>query len=300
MLGWLRFILDPPSSPGGVEKRKERHKLGVYYDTAWARTPAARAAREASVWGFMKPVIKFFGSPKVIGADRLSELKSPVIFAANHHSHADTSLMLATIPRHLRKKLAVAAGADYFFPNRYAALASALFIGAIPIERQRLSKLSIENVIDVIDRGYSLLIYPEGGRSPDGWSREHRPGAAFVAKRTGARVVPVYIDGTGGVLPKGKNWPSRSRTAVVFGKPMSLRDGENPRAFAQRIEASVNVLANEFSSGWWEARKADHAGTTPKLTGPVSGAWRRRWALGPKPGRRTRKAKNENRWPKNR
>lgn len=283
-MSWLRFIIDPPSTPGGVQKKKIKPTTGVYYDTKWARSPFARYAREASVWGFQKPANRFYGAPRVIGADRLAEIEGPVIFAANHHSHADTSLLLATVPRHLRKRMAVAAGADYFFQNKLTAAISALFIGAIPIERQKLSKLSVKNVIDVIEEGWSLLIYPEGGRSPDGWSGEHRPGAAFVAKRTGVAVIPVYLDGTGTVLPKGKNWPTRSRCAVVFGKPMEAHEGEDARDFAQRIEASINVLADEFTSGWWQARKKSHAGTTPNLHGPESAAWRRRWSLGPKPG----------------
>jgi 1-acyl-sn-glycerol-3-phosphate acyltransferase len=216
-----------------------------------------------------------------------------VVFAANHHSHADTSLLLSTIPGHLRRNLSVAAGADYFFPNRVAGALSALFIGAIPIERQKLSKVSIENAIDTIESDNSLLIYPEGGRSPDGWSREHRPGAAYVAKKTGVPVVPTYIDGTGTILPKGKNWPSRARCAVVFGEPMRSEEDEDARTFAKRIETRVSELAEEFSSGWWEARKKAHSGSVGELGGPEVGAWRRRWALGPKPGPNTTKSS----WP---
>ncbi len=294
-MDWLRFISSAPNTPKGVEKRKPEPDTGVYYDTKWSRGPLARLVREAGVYGFMKPAIRIYGSPRVIGVDRLDEVEGPVIFAANHHSHADTTLMMATIPTHLRRKLAVAAGADYFFPNKFAAHASALFIGAIPIERTKLSKLSIKNTEGAIKAGQSLLIYPEGGRSPDGWSREHRPGAAFVAKRMGVPVVPVYIDGTGTVLPKGKNWPTRSRVAVVFGKPLQLSDGEDARAFAKRIQGNINELADEFTSGWWEARKNAHADRSPDLNGPESAAWRRRWALGPKPGEKSRPTAK--RWP---
>ncbi len=294
-MNWLRFITAPPSTPKGVEKRTPRPTTGVYYDTTWARRPAAKLVRTLGVWGFMKPAIRIYGSPRVIGADRLDHVEGPVIFAANHHSHADTTLLLATIPGHLRDDLVVAAGADYFFPNKLAAAASALFIGAIPIERQKLSKLSIANTMDAVEAGQSLLIYPEGGRSPDGWSREHRPGAAFVAKHTGVPVVPVYIDGTGTVLPKGKNWPTRSRCAVVFGDPLPIGENEDAREFAKRVEQRVHELADEFSSGWWMSRRNAHAGKTPELNGPDSGAWRRRWALGPKPG--DSKAPTKRRWP---
>jgi 1-acyl-sn-glycerol-3-phosphate acyltransferase len=295
-MNWLRFITEPPSTPRGIQKRQKRPTTGVHYDTRWARRPLAKAVREVGVYGFMKPAIRLYGSPRVIGVDRLRRVEGPVLFAANHHSHADTSLLLATIPTTFRRKLAIVAAADYFFPNQITATASALFLGAIPIERQKLSKLSISNALEAISSGHSLLVFPEGGRSPDGWSQRHRPGAAFVAKRSGVPVIPVYLDGTGSLLPKGKNWPKRARCAVVFGDPLKLAENEDARAFAQRIEARINELADEFSSGWWQARRNAHAKVTPELNGPEAGAWRRRWALGPKPGSRT--VSKTKRWPR--
>ncbi len=294
-MGWLRFIATPPSTPKGVHRSTPDATAGVHFDTRWSRTRPAKIAREIGVWAFMKPAIRVYGAPRVIGLDRLLDVEAPVVFAANHHSHADTTLLLATIPSHLRRNLAVAAGADYFFPNRVAGAFSALFIGAIPIERRKLSKMSIGNAVEVISGSNSLLIYPEGGRSPDGWGQEHRPGAAFVAKRTDVPVIPTYIDGTGRILPKGKSWPSRSRCAVVFGKPMTSPADEDARAFAQRIEERVNELAEEFSSGWWEARRKAHAGEVAQLSGPEIGAWRRRWALGPRSPRR--RAGRDRTWP---
>ncbi|MEM7338552.1 MAG: lysophospholipid acyltransferase family protein [Actinomycetota bacterium] len=294
--GWLEFITTPPTTPKGVEKRVEQPTTGVHYDTEWASGPGAKLVRQLGVWGFMKPAIRVYGSPKVIGTDRLDNVDWPVVFAANHHSHADTTLLLATIPANLRKHMVIAAGADYFFPDRVRSAISALFIGAIPIERTRLSKLSVENTVGAVKDGKNLLIFPEGGRSPDGWGQEHRPGAAFVAKRTGVPVVPIYIDGTGRILPKGQSWPSRSRCAVVFGSPMRCGDDEDARDFAARIETRISELADEFSLGWWEARRRAHAGTSASLAGPEAGAWRRRWALGPKPGT-DRSRQRESRWP---
>ena len=282
-MGWLRFLLDPPPVPGGVAPAPAEDKAGVRYDTEWARRPAARLARRVVVNAAMRPAVAVYARPRVVGLDRLDDVEGPVVFAANHHSHADTTLLLTVIPGRFRRDLHVAAGADYFFPNRLTGAASALAIGAVPIERLRLSRLSTENVLAVVNEGRNLLIYPEGGRSPDGWGQEHRPGAAFVARRTGVPVVPIYVDGTGRVLPKGRNWPQRTRTAVVFGSPLRAREAEDARQFAARIQAAIDTLADEFTSGWWEARKRSHAGTTPPLNGPQAAAWRRRWALGPAP-----------------
>ena len=296
IMSYLRFIVRPPTRPKGVEKKAEVPSTGVYYDTEWAHRPLAKFVRKIGIWGFFKPAVALYASPKVVAADRLDDIEGPVIFAANHHSHADTSVILATLPPHLRNDLAIAAGADYFFPNKLAAAASALWIGAIPIERQKISRLSVDNSLKALEAGRSLLIFPEGARSPDGWSGQHRPGAAFLAKQSGAPVVPVYLDGTGNVLPKGKNWPSRSRVAVVFGTPMTISEVEDARAFAKRVEDRVNELADEFKSGWWQAKKNAHSLATPEISGPDAGAWRRRWALGPKPGQK-RTSETGRRWP---
>ena len=294
---WLKFIVDPPSTPQGVERKEQESKVGVRYDTEWSNRPAARMVRRVGVWTFMKPAIGLYGSPKVIGADRLTDVNGPVVFAANHHSHADTTLLLATIPAHLRRDLAIAAGADYFFGNRVTSLLSTLFLGAIPIERKKLSKLSIQHSESALANGRSLLIFPEGGRSNDGWSGTHQPGASFVAKRAKVPIVPVYIDGTGTVLPKGKNWPTKAKCAVVFGEPMDIPAEAHPREFAKVVEGKVAELANEFSLGWWEAKKQSYRNETAELSGPQAGAWRRRWALGPKPSSK-RRSPSPKRWPK--
>jgi len=299
-MSWLRFITNSPSTPKGVDEVRADPTTGVHYETEWAHSPPAKALRRFGVWSFMKPAISHYGQPRVIGADRLSKVKGPVIFAANHHSHADTTLLLATIPAHLRRDLAIAAGADYFFGNKITSAISALFIGAIPIERKKLSKLSIQNATGALERRRSLLIFPEGSRSPDGWGKPHRPGAAFVARKVGAPVVPVYIDGTSKILPKGKNWPTRSPCAVVFGDLMNANDGEHARDFAARIESRISQLADEFNKGWWQSRRNAHNGQTPDITGPEVGAWRRRWALGnprKKGSTTTSVAKTQKQWP---
>ena len=71
-----------PPTPAGARRPERQVTTGVYYDTEWAHRPAARLVRAVGVWGFMKPAIALYGSPKVIGADRLSDVEGPVVFAA--------------------------------------------------------------------------------------------------------------------------------------------------------------------------------------------------------------------------
>jgi 1-acyl-sn-glycerol-3-phosphate acyltransferase len=187
----------------------------------------------------------------------------------------------------------VAAGADYFFPNRVTGAVSALAIGAFPIERLRISRRSTDLASNYLNDGWSLIIFPEGGRSPDGWAQEFRSGAAFLALRTGHPVVPVHLEGTRRVLKRGAKVPTPSTVHVTFGSPLRPRDGEDARAFGRRIERAVSELADERTTDWWTARRRSAAGATPPLTGPDAPSWRRSWALDE--GRRRRA---ERRWPR--
>jgi 1-acyl-sn-glycerol-3-phosphate acyltransferase len=137
------------------------------------------------------------------------------------------------------------------------------------------------------------LIFPEGGRSPDGWGQPFRGGAAFIALRAGVPVVPIHLDGTGRVLRKGGSL-SRSQVTVTFGDPLRPHDGEDARKYAVRIEAAVAALADEVATDWWTARQRAYAKESPSLGGPDAGAWRRAWALGAKSKSVTRRRR---RWP---
>ncbi len=254
--------------------------VGANYDTDWARRFPARVARRAARDTVVQTMVRYYAQPTVKGVDRLSELEGPAVFAANHQSHADTAVIATSIPEPWRNRLIVGAASDYFFGNRVTSAISALFVGAIPIERTALNRRTIDKAVTLLRSGWSLVIYPEGGRSRDGWGQQFRPGAAFLAKQAGVPVVPVHIRGTFDILRKGRAWPRRSRSVINFGRPLSFDEGENNRRFTKRLQAAVEGLADETATGnWFAARRRLHSADSPGLEGPTASAWRRRWAL---------------------
>jgi 1-acyl-sn-glycerol-3-phosphate acyltransferase len=291
----LSFPLLPPSTPYGVEVAPKPSPVGANYDTEWARRYPARVARLLLLEGAVTPIMTALAAPTIRGLDRLTDLEGPAVFAANHHSHVDTPLMLSAIPEPWRHHIVIGAAADYFFGNRVTAPLSALVIGAIPIERNRVGRKSADDAAALIDDGWSMLIFPEGGRSPDGWGQPFRGGAAYLSTRCGVPVVPVHLEGTGRILRKGRSVPQPSSTTITFGAPMQAAEGEDSRRFAARIEAAVATLADETSHDWWTARQRAHAGTTPSLQGPQLGEWRRTWRLGDRGPKRRRPSAR--RWP---
>lgn len=294
-----------PTVPKGMVVPRTPSKVGAEYDTEWARRMPARLARAAIVEGPLRLAVSVVASPEREGLDRLEDLRhqedpGPVIFAANHHSHLDAPMMITAIPEPWRHRLVVAAAADYFFGTRVTATASALALGAIPIDRSRVNRRSADMAAELIADGWSLLIFPEGGRSPDGWGQPFRGGAAFLSVRTGVPVVPVHLEGTGSILGKGMKRPKRGRTIVTFGAPLRPGEGDDARRFGERIERAVAELGDEAITDWYAARLRAGRGETPSLTGPDATGWRRAWALGERRarGRGGQRRRQKRRWPK--
>jgi 1-acyl-sn-glycerol-3-phosphate acyltransferase len=290
------FPLAAPTWPTRVPRPPVERTLGVDYDSDWARSPAARAGRAAVQEVLAAPVVRAVTSPTVRGLDRIAHLDEPVIFAANHASHLDAPLLLSVIPARWRRELFVAGAADYFFDTRIKAATFAFLLNAVPIERQRVSRLSARRVSELLDDGWSMLIFPEGGRSPDGWGQPHRAGAAWMAQRTGRPIIPVHVEGTRRILAKGSNRIRPGRTQVTFGRPLRVAPGADPRELAGHLEAAIAALADEIENDWYTARRRAAAGTTPALTGPEGPSWRRAWALGDQPSGERRR-RGQERWP---
>lgn len=280
------FPITKPTWPNGVARPPVQRRTGLQYDTAWSRRYPARLARALIVDEVLRPVVHLLGSPQVHGLDRIGHLQAPVIFAPNHHSHLDTPLVLACLPERFRHRTVVAAAADYFFTSRAKGAISCITIGAIPIERQRLNRRSAELAANLLADGWNLVIFPEGGRTPDGWAQEFRGGAAYLAERCGRPIVPVHVEGTRRVLKKGAKYPTPVGTfgtgpgvQVTFGRPLTVQPGESTRRLGLRLESAVAALADERETDWWTARKHAAAGATPSLRGPQTAAWRRSWSL---------------------
>jgi 1-acyl-sn-glycerol-3-phosphate acyltransferase len=273
------FPLGSPSWPASVPRPVSPPSVGVDYDTGWARREAIRLARAALLDEVVRPLVEVVATPTLEGLDLLEGLEPPAIFAANHSSHLDTAILVACLPRRFRHRAVVAAGADYFFDRRLKAHLSAGLLGAIPIERVRVNRRSSELAESLLEDGWTLVIFPEGGRSPDGWAQPFRGGAAFLSTRTGIPLVPVHIGGTRHILPKGATRLRPGPTTVTFGRPLRPEPGMDARRLAEDLESAVAVLADQATTDWWSARRRAAAGATPGLRGPEIAPWRRAWSL---------------------
>jgi len=179
---------------------------------------------------------------QVEGTEHLAALKPPVLFVANHTSHLDTPTVLRALPARFRRRTAVAAAADYFFTGHALGPALALVFNAFPFSRTTAIRPTLEHCAWLLDRGWSILLYPEGTRSTTGELAPFKSGVGLLAVELGASVVPIHTDGLVRVLPKGATVPRPGRARVRIGPPLKFAADTPYDAAAARIEAAVRAL----------------------------------------------------------
>ena len=230
-------------------------KLGLDYSTKWGRSPGIRLVRNLIHSAFLVPYTKYLSTLDVRGLNKIQG-DGPFIFVANHTSNMDTPLVIAALPRRLRRRLVVAAAMDNFFMDSGRAFRTVLVFNAIPIDRHKVNRRSAQIAFELVEADWNLLIYPEGGRSPDGELHEFKGGAAYLAERTMKTVIPIYIHDSGWLqgpkyakAAKFVSAPDRHRHHVIvtFGDAMYVEDGENLRRFNNRILDAVEQLGRDVS-----------------------------------------------------
>ena len=234
-------------------------------DLGWARQEPVRTLRWLIQHSLLLPFTEVMSHPKVEGREWVRELERPVIFAANHSSHADTPLILHALSDRARDRTVVAAAADYWYKRPVLGNIVGLFLNTFPFSRTGGAQAQLNSASQLLKSGWNLVFFAEGSRSPDGRIHEFKPGVGFLAGETGTPVVPVHIQGAHRIMPKGQKLPLPGPVRVRIGKPMSAHAKEGSREFTARVEKAVRALARE-------PRQPD-----------LQGTWIERWrALAPR------------------
>ncbi len=227
-------------------------------DLGWARVEPVRSIRYLIQRVLLLPFTEAMVHPKIEGREWVRELERPVIFAANHSSHADTSLILHSLTDTARDRTVVAAAADYWFKHPILGNIVSLFLNTFPFSRTGGAQAQLHSSSQLLKSGWNLVLFPEGSRSPDGRIQEFKPGVGHLAKETGTPVVPMHIRGAYQVMPRGQKLPLPGPVRVRIGKPMTVQTAEGSREFTARVEQAVRTLAAEATQpdvqGTWVER----------------------------------------------
>jgi 1-acyl-sn-glycerol-3-phosphate acyltransferase len=184
------------------------------------------------------------------GVERL-DLPGPMILAPVHRSNLDSVVVASLSARRIR-----ALGKQSLFTTpvvRYFCAA----LGAIPVKRGEADRDALTAAKALLDRGESMIVFPEGTRQSTGEQiGELFGGAAWLAARTGARVIPIGIAGTDVAMGAGAKSIKRSTVRVVVGEPLEPpTDTAGHRANRDDLDRFTELLAERLAAAQAEAHR---------------------------------------------
>ncbi len=240
----------PASAPGRVAA------LGGLRMPRWTRLPPVRLARRCFEELVLVPFVRFYARAEVRGLEHLKGARPPYLFVPNHRSYMDTGLFKAMLPRPLRGRLAPGMTTRYhrvffgeipgrrarYLKERLQVLLVEFFFNVWPLPETAGFRASLSYAGELMDEGFSILVFPEGRHVPSPGIDPFRKGIGIFARDLRAPVVPVYIEGTDEVLPERRYWPRRRRTRMVIGTPLSIGPDADAAEAAGQIEAAVRRL----------------------------------------------------------
>jgi 1-acyl-sn-glycerol-3-phosphate acyltransferase len=194
---------------------------------------------------------------------------SPFILCSNHTSHADSAVLMTASGLSF-SSFAMLGARDYFFDSRRVRFVVSRFMNVIPIDR-RAQHNSLRRSLVICDQFLrrtqgNLILYPEGTRSTNGEMQTFKKGAGVFAIALGVPVVPAYIEGARGILPKGKFMPRPGAITVRFGEPIQF--ASNPFDATLRREprnAAVELLEQRIRGLTRRTRAVDRAELEPEI-----------------------------------
>jgi long-chain acyl-CoA synthetase len=224
----------------------------------WAQSPAMQALRILVYYLVTYPATYLLSWPRISGRGHLAGLREPVLVISNHVAYVDIGFVLAALPFRLRNRLAVAmegervrslrhpVGVRWFEGFIYRAaywLMTALF-NVFPLPKASGFRESFAYAGSSIDRGYSVLVFPEGLRTQNGQMAPFRRGIGILTSGLRVPVVPMRIEGLWETKRAGwRGFAPWGRIKVRVGAPLRFAESDSPEAITAKLEETVRGLS---------------------------------------------------------
>ncbi len=169
------------------------------------------------------------------------------VYFANHSSHLDALVLWGALPAAVRSVTRPVAAEDYWRKSGLRSFLATRLFRSVLIPRAAAGIFSgrgaLEPMLRELDRGCSLILFPEGTRGSGQEVAEFKPGLYQLCReRSGLEAVPVYLGNLGRVLPKGEILPMPASSSVTFGQPLRLESGEARSDFLTRARQALREL----------------------------------------------------------
>ena len=170
------------------------------------------------------------------------------IYFANHTSHLDTLAIWSSLPPELRKTTRPVAARDYWDKPGIRRHIAVQGLNVVFISRDRSTSDPLAPLYEALEKGDSLIIFPEGTRHFSPLPVEFKAGLYHLAQKfKNAELIPVYLDNTRRCLPKGSLIPVPLACTVTYGAALEINENEGKAAFLQRARKAVIALAPDVS-----------------------------------------------------
>jgi long-chain acyl-CoA synthetase len=226
----------------------------------WTLSAPMRWIRLAVYYALVWPATQFFGHPRIVGREHFRELRGPILVVSNHITRRDDSgLIMFALPARYRHMLATAVGGEtlqtmrhppreWFFGKRWAYqigywLMTALFT-TFPLPQLSGFRESFRFAGTAIDRGYSVLVFPEGhgNDTETGEMDKFQSGVGLLAENLNVPIVPMRIDGAWKMRREGRRIARRGEIMIRIGAPVRFSAGTPPEAIAARLREIIAAL----------------------------------------------------------
>ncbi|HXM62910.1 MAG TPA: AMP-binding protein [Terriglobales bacterium] len=228
-----------------------------YHYPRWVQRWPVTWVRLAVHYLLLRPAVFLLGWPRVEGRQNLRGVAGPVLVICNHISDVDPGFVLTALPARLRHKLAIATGGEAleilrtppatrgFVGSAYDGVKWALGVSLLnlfPLPREAGFRESFAYAGESVDRGYSVLVFPEGRHTTDGKLLQFRAGIGLLANNLQIPIIPIRIDGLFEVKQTGKKFAHPGQLKVKIGTPVQFAPGSDPEWIAHELQGKVEQL----------------------------------------------------------
>jgi 1-acyl-sn-glycerol-3-phosphate acyltransferase len=232
----------------------------------WQIRFPAQVVRRALRWYTVTRHVRAACKPLTIdGQEHFKGLKGPTIFIANHSSHLDSIVLLQALPERYRRRLAFGGAADRWFLKGLKGIQkqgwwNSLAMNTFPIKRGGGSS-SLDYAKWLIDKKWSIMIFPEGTRSSTGKMGHFRHGVSILALEKNVPVVPIYMEGLRNIRPKGSQSINPGPVHVKVGQPIRFEPGTTVPEATRMLYHAMEGLRKEVHRPRSRAAQEAPAGT---------------------------------------
>jgi long-chain acyl-CoA synthetase len=219
----------------------------------WPWNPAVQALRTAFLELIAMPLVRFLTRARV--RNQISDFgHRPLLIVANHITSYDAPFILYALPRGLRRRVAVAMSGEMLLDyrlgrnqghwalNLLAPAAYFLITGlfnVFPLPQDSGFRRSFRHAGEAIDRGYSVLVFPEGRRSDNAEPQPFRTGAGLLWKQLGTPALAVRIEGLGEIKAARGRWFRQGNVTVSACALLPQQPDGSPEELTKMLQSAV-------------------------------------------------------------